>query len=259
MESTPANYVDILKVRFPRLVRQEALALLLDRFEREVTTGVCFPDMSAMVISLDDPGFRTLLQERMMVLNDGAGLAWVARRRGRPFVDNLNGTDLCPLFLEALPAGTGVFLVGGESAMVERARTAMEASFPDIRFVGTHHGFFDDDEEERLIEELRRLRPRVVIVGMGNPQQVRFIDRHLDDPTLAGTIFLAVGGLMNYYAGYLRRAPAWVRRVSLEWIYIVLQQPRKARRYFGGIPRFLFRSLLADIRNEHDAPDRAPQ
>ncbi len=89
---------------------------------------------------------------------------------------------------------------------------------------------------------------------MGNPQQVAFIDRYLDDPELAGTLWLAIGGQLEYYGGTLRRAPALLRRLRLEWLFIVLQQPHKARRYFAGIPLFLLRCLWAERSDGHRAP-----
>jgi N-acetylglucosaminyldiphosphoundecaprenol N-acetyl-beta-D-mannosaminyltransferase len=99
------------------------------------------------------------------------------------------------------------------------------------------------------------LRPAVILVGMGNPQQVELIDRHLDDPSLRGTLWLAVGGQFDYYGGALRRAPQLLRRLRLEWLYIVMQQPHKLRRYFIGIPLYLGRCALAALTGSHDIPD----
>ncbi|NOZ01369.1 MAG: WecB/TagA/CpsF family glycosyltransferase [Deltaproteobacteria bacterium] len=241
-------------MRFPRMDQDEALSALMDMFAKKKTAGVCFPDMSTMVLTMKDGGFKRLLQKRMRVFNDGAGLAWAARRRGRPFPANLNGTDLCPRFLAALPKGTSVYLIGGQEGLARRARDTLQGRFGHLDFVGAHHGYLDDREEALVLDELRGIKPRVVLVGMGNPIQVEFIDRHLDDPGLEGTMFLAVGGLLNYWAGDLRRAPAWIRKSRLEWLYIVMQQPAKTRRYLFGIPRFLLGCLRADQRAEHDLP-----
>lgn len=253
----PGRFVDVLGVRFPRLQADEAVALLRGRLLRGESTGVCFPDMSTLNLSAERPDFLRLLQRRMLVLNDGAGLAWAARRRGRPLPANLNGTDLVPRLLAAVPAGTSVYLLGGRPGVAERAQAVLAARAPGVRFVGSHHGYFDRAGEAAVLAELRRLRPRIVLVAMGNPLQVELIDRHLDDPALAGTLWLAVGGQLDYYGGTLRRAPAIVRRARLEWLYIVAQQPYKARRYFVGIPQFLARCLLAERRGAHALPGEA--
>jgi N-acetylglucosaminyldiphosphoundecaprenol N-acetyl-beta-D-mannosaminyltransferase len=116
----------------------------------------------------------------------------------------------------------------------------------------------NDASERALIERLRVLRPQVVLVGMGNPKQVEFICRHLDDPGLGGTLWLAVGGQFDYYGGTLRRAPSWLRKVRLEWLYIVAQQPHKLHRYFVGIPLYLSRCALATLLHSHDLPNGEP-
>lgn len=246
--------VDILGIRFPLWSRDKALGALLERLHGHKTTGVCFPDMSSMNVASEQPDFRRLLQERFLVLNDGAGLAWASWRRGHPFPANLNGTDLTPALLDAAPPGTRVYIVGGRPHVTERARASMAERFPHIAFVGHDHGFFDVAGEEAVAAEIARCKPNIVLVGMGNPRQVRFIGRRLDDPRLKGILWIAVGGLLEYWGGTLVRAPTWVRKARMEWLFIVAQQPYKARRYFGGIPQFLSRCIAADSRGAHQWP-----
>ncbi len=246
--------VDILGIRFPLWSRDEALQHLLVRLRQHQTTGVCFPDMSSMNVACEQPDFRRLLQQRFLVLNDGAGLAWASWRRGASFPSNLNGTDLVPALLDAAPEGTRVYVVGARPDVVERCREHMGRRFPNVVFVGHDHGFFDLSGEEAVTAEIARCKPDIVLVGMGNPRQVRFIGRRLDDPRLKGILWLAVGGLFEYWGGTLVRAPSWARRARLEWLFIVSQQPYKARRYFEGIPRFLGRVIAAEARGTHSWP-----
>ncbi|WP_437672420.1 WecB/TagA/CpsF family glycosyltransferase [Sorangium sp. So ce131] len=248
------EHVDILQVRFPRLTSDDVVRRLLQRIEERRTTGVCFPDMSTLNIAAIQPAFRRLLQRRMLVFNDGAGVAWAARRQGRPLPDNLNGTDLVPRLLAAARAGTSVYLLGAKPGVAARALERLAERHPHLRFVGSHHGYLDAAAEAEVVATLRRLRPQIVMVAMGNPLQVELIDRHLDDPALEGTLWLAVGGQLDYHGGTLRRAPPWVRRARLEWLYISMQQPYKARRYLLGIPRFVARCLWAERRGGHAAP-----
>lgn len=245
--------VDVLGVSFPRLDAAEAVQFLLSRIGASASTGVCFPDMSTLNLAAEQPALRRLLQTRMVVFNDGAGLAWAARRQGRPLPANLNGTDLVPRLLQSAPAGTSVFLLGARPGVAARAQALLAARFAHLRFVGSHHGYLDAAAEAAVLEQLRTGRPQIVLVAMGNPLQIEFIDRHLDDPRLAGTLFVAVGGQLDYYGGTLKRAPERWRQARLEWLYIVLQQPYKARRYLVGIPQFLLRCLIAERRGTHAA------
>jgi N-acetylglucosaminyldiphosphoundecaprenol N-acetyl-beta-D-mannosaminyltransferase len=251
-EGTPT--VDILGIRFPLWTQDQALEVLLGRISRGETSGVCFPDMSSINVACRQPDFRRLLQEKFLVLNDGAGLSWASWRRGMPFPANLNGTDLIPRILDSIPPGTKVYVVGGRPNVIHGAREALTRRFPGIDFVGHDHGFFDVTGEEAVAAEIARCKPHIVLVGMGNPRQVRFIGRRLDDPRLQGITWLAVGGFFDYWGGSLVRAPAWARKARLEWLFIVSQQPHKARRYFEGIPRFLAQCIGADIRGGHEWP-----
>ncbi len=253
--NTVDSWVDVLGVRFPRLSAAAVIELLLGRLAAATSTGVCFPDMSTLNLAAAQPAFLRLLQTRLLVFNDGAGLAWAARRQGQPLPENLNGTDLVPRLFAAAPAGTTVFILGAKPGVAERAQALLAQRFGHLKFVGSHHGYLDAVGEAQVVATLRTLRPKIVLVAMGNPLQVEFIDRHLDDPGLAGTLFVAVGGQLDYYGGTLKRAPALWRRLRLEWLYIVLQQPYKAQRYFVGIPQFLLRCLDAERRGTHTATD----
>jgi exopolysaccharide biosynthesis WecB/TagA/CpsF family protein len=244
--------VEVLGVRFPRMTGAAVIEFLLTRLHAATSTGVCFPDMSTLNLAASRPAFLQLLETRMLVFNDGAGLAWAARRQGRPLPENLNGTDLVPRLFQAAPADTTVYILGAKPGVAERAQQLLLARFPHLLFVGHHHGYLDAATEAQVLTTLRTLRPAIVLVAMGNPLQVEFICRHLDDPGLSGTLFLAVGGQLDYYGGTLKRAPELWRRARLEWLYIVLQQPYKAQRYFVGIPQFLLRCLLAERQRPSD-------
>jgi len=176
----------------------------------------------------------------MEIFNDGAGLGWAARQKGKPFPDNLNGTDLIPNLLSSVPTGTRVYVVGGRKRTVNAAVDKMKQHFLNVDFVGWHHGYLNSDEEAEVVKDMQSRKPHIVLVAMGNPLQIRFIVRHKDKPGFGNTLFLAVGGLLHYFSGELRRAPCWMRRYKLEWLFITLQQPHKIRRYFLGIPRFFY-------------------
>lgn len=253
-----ADHVDLFQVRFPRLTQEQAAGVLVERLGASPSTGVCFPDMSTLNTAHRDPAFRRLLQHRVVTFNDGAGLAFGAKLRRKPFPANLNGTELTPMLLERAPAGTKVYLVGARDEVVSKAREVLAERFADIDFVGAHHGYLDTAHEAEVLDDLRRLRPDLVLVAMGNPLQVEFIDRHLGDPALPATLWLGVGGLLDYYGGTLVRAPRWMVRAKLEWLNIVVRQPHKARRYLLGIPLFLTRCVVTQVRGRHDLAEASP-
>jgi N-acetylglucosaminyldiphosphoundecaprenol N-acetyl-beta-D-mannosaminyltransferase len=132
------------------------------------------------------------------------------------------------------------FLLGGQPSIIERAAEVAAKTFPGWEQSGFHHGHLNDPHlAASVIRQINRARPDVLLVGMGNPLQERWIHEHrgqLDVPLCIG-----VGGLFHYWAGDLRRSPRWLRRLGAEWLGILLQQPHKARRYLLGNPLFLWR------------------
>ena len=116
------------------------------------------------------------------------------------------------------------------------------AAFPGWTQAGFYHGFFHDRQStDEVIRCINRSRPNLLLIGMGNPLQEQWIHRHRQ--RLEVPLCLGVGGLFHYWAGDLRRAPPWLRRLGAEWLGILFQQPHKARRYLLGNPLFLWRAI----------------
>ncbi|GAB4226577.1 MAG: hypothetical protein Tsb0021_02690 [Chlamydiales bacterium] len=243
------DHVDIFQIRFPRLTQKEAIKLLLSKLNKNNSTAVYILDMSAINQTFHDSKLKKIYQNQAITLNDGAALSFAAWLQGKPFPDNLNGTDLTPKLLQEVPDSTSVFVLGSYPEVLERACEVLSREFPHVNFSGHHHGYFNASEEKQVVEMIRCQQPDIVLVGMGNPRQAEFIHRHKNDEQLKGILWIAIGGMLHYYGGNLKRAPTWMRRWKLEWLSILLQQPHKFSRYIIGIPLFITRCLWAQWIN----------
>jgi len=153
--------------------------------------------------------------------------------------DNLVGTDLMPeLFVATAGRGYRYYLLGATPETIERAAATAKAAFPGWEQAGYHHGYVIEDSAE-AIADINRCKPHVLLVGMGNPLQERWIHDHLHE--LEVPLSVGVGGLFDHWGGNLTRAPLWVRRLGIEWLQILLQQPHKWQRYLIGNWKFLLR------------------
>jgi N-acetylglucosaminyldiphosphoundecaprenol N-acetyl-beta-D-mannosaminyltransferase len=157
-------------------------------------------------------------------------------------VDNVNGTDLVPELFRSL-AGRGLryYLLGAHPAAIGRAAAHVERTFAGWTLVGHHHGYIRPEESAERIAAINAARPELLLVGMGNPKQEQWLVANRAQ--LAVPLGLCVGGLFDYWAGDLDRAPRWMRRLGIEWLHLLRRQPRKARRYLLGNPLFLRRAL----------------
>ncbi len=184
-----------------------------------------------------DAGFAAAVGKATL-FNDGIGVDLASRiLYGMPFPANLNGTDLTPALLAALPAGTRVFLLGSPADIAARARDILSGRYPTLSFVGAENGFFGRAEESALAARIRALQADLVLVGMGHPHQELWAARNL---TAVGAVLICVGAFFDFTAGAVPRAPGWVRAARAEWVYRLFREPRRmARRYLLGNITFL--------------------
>ena len=184
-----------------------------------------------------DPDFAAAARQATF-FNDGIGVDLASRIvYGAPFPANLNGTDLTPAVLAALPAGTGVFLLGSPGDVAARARDILAHRYPALNFVGAENGFFGRAEEPALAERIRASGADLVLVGMGHPHQELWAARNF---AAVGAVLMCVGAFFDFTAAAVPRAPGWVRAARAEWAYRLLREPRRmARRYLIGNITFL--------------------
>ena len=197
--------------------------------------------------------FLRVLCDADLVLNDGSGLALAARLRGQTFPANLNGTDFTPkVLLAAVDCGASVFLLGGAPGIAEAAAERLRADIPGLTVAGCAHGYFEAAELPALLAAIRASNARLLLVGMGNPEQELWLDEHL-----AGTgcvLGVAVGAFLDFAAQRVPRAPLWMRTAGIEWVYRLAKEPRRLfGRYVAGNPLFLQRvvreQLVERVRN----------
>jgi lipopolysaccharide heptosyltransferase II len=169
------------------------------------------------------------IEAAALVVPDGIGLVWASRWLGRPLRQRVSGSDLVPR-LAALAAarGWGIFLLGAAPGVADVAAAKLRAANPTLRIAGTYAGSPSPEEEEAIVARIRAAAPQMLFVAYGAPAQDLWIARNL--ARLGVPVAIGVGGTLDFIAGTRRRAPAWVQRVGLEWLYRLWQEPRRWRR-----------------------------
>ncbi len=234
------------------VTRSEAL----DRIERLVEAaqgGAVFtPNVDHVVIAERDPAFRAAYRDVDVSLADGMPLLWASWLLGEPLPEKVSGSDLVlPLAERAARRGWRVYLLGGLPGVAERAAERLRASFPGIDIVGTDAPRVridggEGDETAAALARARAARAQLLLVALGAPKQEIWIHRHLDD--LRPAVAVGVGASLDFVAGRLRRAPRWISRVGLEWLWRLAHEPRRLwRRYLLEDPRFVG-ILLRELR-----------
>ncbi|RWO88930.1 WecB/TagA/CpsF family glycosyltransferase [Mesorhizobium sp.] len=218
----------------------DAIALLNRLIAERRFTKVSFLNAHNANIAYTDPVFAEALDD-FLILPDGIGIDLAARLLyGAPFPDNLNGTDFVPAFLQASTTPLTVGLLGATRVNAEAASVKLAALAVQHKFVVIHDGYFPASQEQEIVDRIAALRPDVLLVAMGVPRQELWIERHIDARHC--TLPIAVGALLDFLSGAVPRAPLWMRRLRLEWLFRLAVEPSRLwRRYVVGNPLFLLR------------------
>jgi exopolysaccharide biosynthesis WecB/TagA/CpsF family protein len=233
---------DILGVSVARVGWDEAQGLLRVRIAARRFTKVGFLNAHNANVACADADFSDALS-RFLVLPDGVGVDVAARLLyGSKFPANLNGTDFVPALLKSVEKPLKVGLLGATRRNADAAAAVLARIAPQHAFTVVHDGFFTVEQEPEILSGIAALRPDVLLVAMGVPRQEFWIDRNLTSRHC--TLPIAVGALLDFLSGAVPRAPLWVRRLRMEWLYRLVQEPgRLWRRYIVGNPLFLTRVL----------------
>lgn len=239
--------VDILGVRVHSGTVGNVIQHIDQRIQHREVTRVAFLNAHLSNICSSNTELRDCLDD-FIVLNDGVGLD-IARRvlHGEPFQDNLNGSDFVTNYLDRTGHDLRIFLLGSREDVVAKAGETIQSRWPRHKVVGHHHGFLEETDVARLHAMITGSQPDLILVGMGNPRQERWISTAV--PGVCDNA-IAVGAWLDFVSGTIPRAPGWVRRARLEWVFRLCLEPhRLAQRYLIGNAVFLARLGLAKMRN----------
>lgn len=233
---------------------EEALTWCVETARSRPASMLAFVNAACFNEKVENPAYAAALDLAERVLPDGIGAKLGARFKGVSLVANVNGTDMFPRLCErAAQAGLGLFLLGARPGIAEAVAREMTGRFPTLRITGTQHGYFAAGEEARVIERINASSTDILLVAFGVPRQEIWLAenrRRLDVGLVQG-----VGGLFDFYSGYIPRAPIWLREIGLEWAWRLAQEPsRMWRRYVVGNPKFLARAWTDARRGGPAAP-----
>lgn len=219
-----------------------ALDLVQGAVRAEDEVAMFFVNADCINISARNEEYRSVLRgEKTRVFADGIGIRLAGKIMDHPIVDNVNGTDLFPLLCErCAEVGQSLFLLGAQPGVAAEVKRRMEHRYPKLRIVGTHHGYFPHDDCQDVIDEINASGADILLVAFGAPLQEAWIHRYRDQ--LRPSVKMGVGGLFDFFSGRIRRAPLWVRKLSMEWCWRLAMEPRRMwRRYLVGNVAFMIR------------------
>jgi len=219
--------------------RAEMVYWIAERAQSRTPTQIAFLNAHCDNLARSDWKYRDTLKSADALLPDGSGVALAAKLEGRSLGENLNGTDLfAPLCRCLAFRKIPVFFLGGKPDVAEATKIAVESDFPGLSVAGAHHGYFAPRDEDTILDKINQSGARVVFVAFGVPDQDVWISRIRG--RLHAPVIIGVGGLFDFVSGRIPRAPIWMRRIGMEWLYRLKCEPKRMwRRYLIGNCKFV--------------------
>jgi N-acetylglucosaminyldiphosphoundecaprenol N-acetyl-beta-D-mannosaminyltransferase len=242
------KYISIAGVDVVSSNSTEMIRVFINVLEREFErcNPVYYLNAHCANLAFDIPEYRRALLEALYVINDGIGLDIAAWRQGKRFKENLNFSDFIDEgeFLRVCAdKGHSLFILGGREGVLNKAVANYRANYPGLKVVGSHHGYFNPQEDQQIVQCINGKRPDILLVGLGNPKQELWINKYRNQ--LNVKLAFSVGGSIDQVAMVTPRAPRIFIKLRLEWFFRLCQEPRRLwKRYLIGNTVFLWRVLL---------------
>ena len=236
--------VNILGVSIDNVDWDEALFRISEFIKGPKFSFVVTPNIDHIVKIQHDPEFGMIYKNASLVLADGMPIIWASRFLGTPLKERISGADLFPkLCAAAAKKGHKLFFLGGREGAAAGAAQILKEKYPEIKITGYYcppFGFENDhDENAKIIKTIKDAKPDILFVGLGAPKQETWIYKYKDECGVP--VSIGVGVTFEFIAGMVKRAPLWMQKSGLEWLWRLMMEPRRLwRRYLVDDMRFFW-------------------
>ena len=235
---------DIMGLQFDNITMEEALDAAKVLLQGEHAARVVTPNAEIAYEALHDENMRTLLNSAELMLPDGAGVVLASKILKTPLKQKVAGVDFADGLLGVLETtGQSLYLLGSKPGVGELAAQKMMQKHPKLRIAGIADGYFQD--EAPVLDKINASGADVLFVCLGAPKQEQFMARH--QKALHVKLMAGLGGSLDSFAGTVKRAPKWMIRLNLEWLYRLIKEPKRFKRMLR-LPKYLWAVVCKRIR-----------
>lgn len=230
------NTVDILGVSIDNVGMQDVLSTITSFLKEGKNKVVFTPNSEIIMLAKDDPEIRNILNGADLSIPDGIGVVYASKIMGKPLPERVTGFDTMQNLLGIGSNGSITFyLFGAKPGVAQEAKERLKAKYPQINILGTHDGYFNDQQGKNIISEINKLKPDVLFVALGAPKQEKWIIENKNN--LNVKVCMGIGGCFDIIAGRTKRAPKIYQKLGLEWFYRFIKEPSRWRRMLK-LPQF---------------------
>ena len=231
--------VEILGVKVDAVTMAQAVERVQELISARKPAIVATANAEMLMRATHDAELHQILNAAELVVPDGAGTVWAAHHLGYEMPERVAGYDLVQELLKLAPKKSQrIFFFGSAPGIAEKAKAKAETLYPGIEIAGTRNGFFTAADEPEIIAQIRNSRADILLAALGVPKQEKWLAAHKSE--LNVPVSIGVGGTLDVMAGAVRRAPKWMQRAKLEWLFRAMLQPSRAGRLIA-LPKFVLK------------------
>lgn len=235
--------VNILNVPVSYLSMQETVNFIQERLQKQEQTFAVTANAEIIMMAQNDSAYLELLKRTDIITPDGAGVVWAAKHLGSPVPERVAGYDLFHQLLQlAAKTQKKVYFFGGKPGIAEQAKAKALELYPGLKIAGCRNGYFQTEENETIINDINNSGAEMLFAALGAPKQEFWLDEN--KAKLHTNLLMGIGGSFDVLSGKTTRAPLWMQKAGLEWLYRLMKEPYRFRRMASTLPQFVLKILF---------------
>lgn len=228
--------VNILGVHVDMVTINEAADLIMKFMNEDRVHAVYTPNSEIIMQAYRNTDFADLLNRADLLTADGIGVVHASKILKKPIRERAAGYDIARKVLEKMNYSEHkLFLFGGKPGVAEEAAKNLKKDYPELNIAGMRNGYFKDEDEAEIVEQINSSGADMLFVCLGAPKQEQWIDRNRDKLNIR--VAMGIGGSLDVFAGNVQRAPEIFCRTGMEWFYRLCKEPWRAKR-MADLPKF---------------------
>ncbi|MFC1495866.1 WecB/TagA/CpsF family glycosyltransferase [Candidatus Margulisiibacteriota bacterium] len=242
--------IEFSDIKVNNLTLNKAVAETEQLINHKEPQLIVTPNPEMIVRAQNDFLLKSIINNAALRLADGISMVVVSKLLKKPLKERVSGIDfMLKLSEQAAKKEYRIFLLGGKLGIAEKAAKQLKESYPGIKIVGIHDGYFEHDGT--IITQIKAAKPDILFAGLGAGRQEKWLAKYLNE--LKVPVSVGIGGAMDVISGYKRRAPNIFQRLYIEWLYRLITEPWRWKRQLA-LPRFLFLVFKSKLRyNKNNA------
>ncbi|MEK7085429.1 MAG: WecB/TagA/CpsF family glycosyltransferase [Patescibacteria group bacterium] len=240
--------VEILGVRFDKVTLEEAANKALEFAKDKEQHYICTPNPEIVLEAQKNEEFSKILNGSAMNIPDGIGIIWAAKYLKKGSLQRVTGVDLMEKICEkAAKKNLKIFLLGAEEGIAEKVKTILENKYAGLKITGVYSGSPEEKEKNLIIKKINDSGAEILFVAFGAPKQEIWISKNLKNLNNV-KLSMGVGGSFDFIACVRKRAPKWMQKIGLEWVYRLIQQPSRSKRIYNATIKFPITVLKKNLK-----------